>query len=91
FVSIVAGGLLAVDIIYNLKYMPSANRTILTTITLQNVKGSWVWPALGVSYCISKSFQPIIADAPQDFIVMVLIWRNWQAMVQLRQTWFRST
>ncbi|KAL1412499.1 hypothetical protein Q8F55_000244 [Vanrija albida] len=77
FVSVLAVALLAIDIVFNLKNVPSNERTILTTITIQNVKDAWVWPALGASYFI-------------NFIVMFLIWRNWQAMVQLRQTWFRS-
>ncbi|TXT12955.1 hypothetical protein VHUM_01356 [Vanrija humicola] len=77
FVAILAAGLLAVDVVYNLKNVDSKDRTILTTITIQSVKGAWIWPALAVSYLI-------------NFIVMFLVWRNWHAMVQLRQTWFRS-
>ncbi|WWC98281.1 hypothetical protein V866_005172 [Kwoniella sp. B9012] len=69
--------LLVLNIIYNLKYVESKDRNALSLLTIQNVRGSWMWPALGVSYLINA-------------IVMYFVWRNWQAMIQLRMRWFRS-
>lgn len=36
-----------------------------------------MWVSLGMSYIF-------------NFIIMYFVWRNWQAMVQLRNRWFRS-
>ncbi|OCF35877.1 hypothetical protein I316_02370 [Kwoniella heveanensis BCC8398] len=76
-VSILGAILLAINIAYNLKNVDSSDRNALSLLTIQNVRGSWMWPALGASYLI-------------NFIVMYFVWRNWQAMVQLRMRWFRS-
>ncbi|WWC92437.1 uncharacterized protein L201_007395 [Kwoniella dendrophila CBS 6074] len=76
-ISILGAVLLVVNIIYNLKYVDSHNRNALSLLTIQNVRGAWMWPALGVSYLINA-------------IVMFFVWRNWHAMIQLRSKWFRS-
>ncbi|WVQ95300.1 hypothetical protein IAU59_002395 [Kwoniella sp. CBS 9459] len=76
-VSILGAILLAINIAYNLKNVDSSDRNALSLLTIQNVRGSWMWPALGASYLI-------------NFIVMYFVWRNWQAMIQLRMRWFRS-
>lgn len=52
--SIIVAALLVIDIIYNLKYVNSNDRNALSLLTIQNVSGSWVWPALAASYVISE-------------------------------------
>nr|XP_018259836.1 uncharacterized protein I303_07907 [Kwoniella dejecticola CBS 10117]OBR81994.1 hypothetical protein I303_07907 [Kwoniella dejecticola CBS 10117] len=76
-VSILGVALLVLNVIYNLKYVDSKSRNALSLLTIQNVSGAWVWPALAVSYIINA-------------IVMYFVWRNWHAMIQLRMKWFRS-
>ncbi|WWD20826.1 hypothetical protein CI109_105303 [Kwoniella shandongensis] len=76
-ISVLSAGLLVVNIIYNIKYVKSSDRNALSLLTIQNVKGSWMWPALAASYAF-------------NFVVMYFVWRNWRAMVMLRRRWFRS-
>ncbi|WVR08713.1 hypothetical protein IAU60_005771 [Kwoniella sp. DSM 27419] len=76
-VSVLGAALLVLNIIYNMKYVDSKNRNALSLLTIQNVRGAWMWPALAVSYIING-------------LAMYLVWRNWQAMVLLRMRWFRS-
>ncbi|WVN89065.1 uncharacterized protein L203_104281 [Cryptococcus depauperatus CBS 7841] len=76
-ISVIVVALLITNIIYNLKYVKSIDRNSLSLLTIQNVKGSWLWPALAVSYLI-------------NFVVMYFVWRNWKTMVALRTRWFRS-
>ncbi|OWZ50389.1 hypothetical protein C368_06530 [Cryptococcus neoformans 125.91] len=75
--SIIVAALLVIDIIYNLKYVNSNDRNALSLLTIQNVSGSWVWPALAASYVI-------------NIVAMYFIWLNWKSMVRLRKGWFRS-
>jgi hypothetical protein len=53
-ISLIGAGLLVVNIIYNLKYVDSHSRNALSLLTIQNVRGSWAWPALAGSYLISE-------------------------------------
>ena len=76
-ISLFGAALLAINIIYNLKYVPSNSRNFLSLLTIANVKGSWMWPALAASYVF-------------NFVVMYFSWRNWKAMTMLRYRWFRS-
>ncbi|ORY28026.1 hypothetical protein BCR39DRAFT_576859 [Naematelia encephala] len=76
-VSVLGIVLLILNVIYNVKYVASDKRNALSLLTIENVKGGWMWPALGASYLI-------------NFIVMYFVWRNWAAMVVLRNRWFRS-
>jgi len=49
--------LFAINIAYNLKYVDAQYRTkdnIMSMFTITNVKGGWVWPALGFTYVISE-------------------------------------
>lgn len=52
--SIIVVALLVIDIIYNLKYVNSNDRNALSLLTIQNVSGNWMWPALAASYVISE-------------------------------------
>ncbi|WRT70828.1 uncharacterized protein IL334_007827 [Kwoniella shivajii] len=76
-ISVLGVALLVLNIIYNLKYVNSQNRNALSLLTIQNVKGAWMWPALAATYLINA-------------IVMYFVWRNWHAMILLRTKWFRS-
>lgn len=49
----IAVGLMVVNIVYNMKNVPAEARTALSLLTIQNVSGSWAWPALAGSYLIS--------------------------------------
>ncbi len=53
-ISLFGIGLLVINIVYNLRYVSSHDRNTLSLLTIQNVRGSWMWPALGVSYLISE-------------------------------------
>ncbi|KAL7420784.1 hypothetical protein Q5752_004736 [Cryptotrichosporon argae] len=76
-ISVYAAGLLVVNIVYNLKYVNASSRNTLSTLTIENVSGGWMWSSVAASYLI-------------NFTVMFLVWRHWQAMVALRHRWFRS-
>ena len=76
-ISLIGIALLVLNIIYNVKYVPSDKRTFLSLLTIANVRGVWVWPSVAASYLF-------------NFIVMYFVWRNWKAMVMLRHRWFRS-
>ncbi|WVQ86148.1 hypothetical protein IAT38_008316 [Cryptococcus sp. DSM 104549] len=76
-ISIISLGLLAINIIYNLKYVDSKERNTLSLLTIQNVEGGFMWAAVGASYVF-------------NFVVMYFVWRNWKTMVLLRRGWFRS-
>lgn len=52
--SIIVVALLVIDIVYNLKYVNSSDRNALSLLTIQNVSGNWMWPALAASYVISE-------------------------------------
>lgn len=56
--SIIVVALLVIDIIYNLKYVNSSDRNALSLLTIQNVSGNWMWPALAASYVISEFSVP---------------------------------
>jgi hypothetical protein len=47
--------LIGINVAYNLKNVDSGKRNALSLLTIQNVSGHWVWPALGMSYMFCKS------------------------------------
>jgi hypothetical protein len=53
-VSILGVALLVINIVYNVKNVASNNRNALSLLTIQNVSGTWAWPAVGASYFFSK-------------------------------------
>lgn len=52
-VSIMGIALLVVNIVYN-KTHDDGSKNTMAILTIQYVQGSWMWPALGVSYIISQ-------------------------------------
>lgn len=53
-ISVIIAALLVLNIVYNLKYVDSGSRNALSLLTIQNLDGKWVWPALAASYLISE-------------------------------------
>lgn len=54
YISGLCAVLLALNIIYNLKYVDSGARNTLSTLTVQNVRGTWMWSSVAASYLISE-------------------------------------
>ncbi|KAG1903283.1 uncharacterized protein F5891DRAFT_1211537 [Suillus fuscotomentosus] len=69
--------LIPINVSYNLKNVPSTERDVLSILTIRDVKGSFLFAHVVVSYVISA-------------LVMVFVWRHWKEMLRLRQQWFRS-
>ncbi|KAG1760603.1 hypothetical protein EDD22DRAFT_1043847 [Suillus occidentalis] len=69
--------LIPINVSYNLKNIPSADRDVLSMLTIRDVKGSFLFAHVVVSYVISA-------------LVMFFVWRHWKEMLRLRQQWFRS-
>ncbi|KAH7883216.1 hypothetical protein F5I97DRAFT_1980176 [Phlebopus sp. FC_14] len=69
--------LIPLDVTYNLKNVPSNQRDILSILTIRDVRGSYLFAHVAVTYAISG-------------LVMFFVWRNWKSMLRLRQEWFRS-
>lgn len=70
-ISVVTAALLVLNIIYNLKYVDSKSRNALSLLTIQNLDGKWVWPALAASYVISESYREgILIVLTADIIIM---------------------
>ncbi|KAH0829161.1 hypothetical protein J3R83DRAFT_2670 [Lanmaoa asiatica] len=63
--------------VYNLQHVPSADRDVLSMLTIRDVQGSYLFAHVAASYVITG-------------LVMYFIWRNWKHMLRLRQEWFRS-
>jgi hypothetical protein len=53
-ISVGGAGLLAINLVYNLHHVDHRLRNALSILTIQNVKGGWIWPALGATYAFSK-------------------------------------
>ncbi|KAG1860839.1 hypothetical protein F4604DRAFT_1790278 [Suillus subluteus] len=69
--------LIPINVSYNLKNVSSADRNVLSMLTIRDVKGSFLFAHVVVSYVISA-------------LVMFFVWRHWKEMLRLRQQWFRS-
>ncbi|KIJ65940.1 hypothetical protein HYDPIDRAFT_87248 [Hydnomerulius pinastri MD-312] len=69
--------LIPIDATYNLKNVTSADRDVLSMLTIRDVQGSFLFAHVVVTYVISA-------------LVMFFVWRNWKEMLRLRQDWFRS-
>lgn len=70
--------LLPIDIVFNLKNIPSKQRDPLSMMTIRDVQGPFVWVHVAVSYLI-------------NFLVMGFSWHHWRHIVRLRQEFFRSS
>ncbi|GAA6058859.1 hypothetical protein JCM10212_002803 [Sporobolomyces blumeae] len=69
--------LIPVNVVYNLKYVKAENRNYLLMLTMENVKGDWLWAHVVGTYLLT-------------LIVFWFVWRNYAAIVHLRWQWFRS-
>ncbi|KAG2159151.1 uncharacterized protein EDB93DRAFT_1118427 [Suillus bovinus] len=69
--------LIPINVSYNLKNVPSTERDVLSILTIRDVKGSFLFAHVVVSYVVSA-------------LVMFFVWRHWKEMLRLRQEWFRS-
>ncbi|KAG2369219.1 hypothetical protein BDR07DRAFT_1267749 [Suillus spraguei] len=69
--------LIPINVSYNLKNVSSADRNVLSMLTIRDVKGSFLFAHVVVSYVISA-------------LVMFFVWRHWKEILRLRQQWFRS-
>ncbi|KAG1864581.1 hypothetical protein C8R48DRAFT_773097 [Suillus tomentosus] len=66
-----------INVSYNLKNVPSTEQDALSILTIQDVKGSFLFAHVVVSYVISA-------------LIMVSIWWHWKETLRLWQQWFRS-
>ncbi|KAF8952519.1 late exocytosis, associated with Golgi transport-domain-containing protein [Flammula alnicola] len=71
------GILIPINVVYNLKNVPSKNRDILSMLTIRDVSGNFLYAHVVVTYLIT-------------FLIVFCVNMHWRAMVQLRHTWFRS-
>lgn len=69
--------LIPINVIYNLKNVPSSSRDALSMLTIRNVGGNTLWAHVGMVYVITG-------------VVIVVIWFHWTAMVRLRSQFYRS-
>lgn len=69
--------LIPVNVVYNLKNVKAANRNYLLMLTMENVRGDWLWAHVVGTYLLT-------------LIVFWFVWRNYSAIVALRWQWFRS-
>ncbi|KAF9243161.1 hypothetical protein BU15DRAFT_86554 [Melanogaster broomeanus] len=69
--------LIPIDAVYNIQHVNSADRDVLSMLTIRDVQGSFLFAHVAVTYAISA-------------VVMFFVWRNWKEMLRLREQWFRS-
>ncbi|GAA5908026.1 hypothetical protein JCM5296_004359 [Sporobolomyces johnsonii] len=69
--------LIPVNVVYNLRNVASENRNYLLMLTMENVKGNYLWAHVVGTYLLTV-------------LVFFFVWRNYEAIVQLRWQWFRS-
>ncbi|GAA5931151.1 hypothetical protein JCM1841_002118 [Sporobolomyces salmonicolor] len=69
--------LIPVNVVYNLRNVASENRNYLLMLTMENVKGNYLWAHVVGTYLLTA-------------LVFFFVWRNYEAIVQLRWQWFRS-
>ncbi|GAA5992952.1 hypothetical protein JCM5350_003057 [Sporobolomyces pararoseus] len=69
--------LIPVNVVYNLKYVKAENRNYLLMLTMENVRGDWLWAHVVGTYLLT-------------LVVFWFVWRNYSAIVTLRWQWFRS-
>lgn len=69
--------LIPINVTYNLKNTPIADRNVLTILTLRDVSGNILAAHVAMIYVITG-------------LVMFFVYINWAQMVRLRHEWFRS-
>lgn len=60
--------LIPVNVVYNLKYVKAENRNYLLMLTMENVKGDWLWAHVVGTYLLTV-------------IVFYFVWRNYSVRV----------
>lgn len=71
------GVLIPLNIIYNLNNVPVTQRNFLSTLTISNVRGTFLWAHVAMSYLIC-------------FLAFWFIWFNYKRVVDLKHAYFRS-
>ena len=69
--------LITVNIVYNLRFVPSKSRDALSMLTIGALQNNWVIPHVVVTYLIT-------------FLVIGFVYVHWREVVRLRRDWFRS-
>ncbi|ORY50184.1 hypothetical protein BCR35DRAFT_24997 [Leucosporidium creatinivorum] len=69
--------LIPVNVVYNLREVPSGNRSSLSILTSSDVRGNSLFAHIIVSYAINAIF-------------LYLLWKNEARVIQLRQRWFQQ-
>ncbi|KXN87495.1 hypothetical protein AN958_08800 [Leucoagaricus sp. SymC.cos] len=69
--------LIPINIVYNLRNVPSKRRDILSMLTIRDVSGSFLYAHVVVTYLIT-------------FLIIFCVHVHWKKMVELRHAWFRS-
>ena len=69
--------LIPVNVVYNLRFVPSKNRDVLSMLTIRSVGGNWIIAHVVVTYMIT-------------FLVIGFVYVHWREVVRLRREWFRS-
>ncbi|RDB25480.1 hypothetical protein Hypma_007600 [Hypsizygus marmoreus] len=71
------GVLIPINIVYNLRNVPSKKRDILSMLTIRDVGGDLLYAHVAVTYLIT-------------LMIIGFVELHWRAMVRLRRQWFRS-
>jgi calcium permeable stress-gated cation channel len=69
--------LIPINVMYNLRFVPSTDRDVLSMLTIRDVAGSWLFIHVAASYAIT-------------LLVCIFVHYHWKAVLQLRYDWFRS-
>lgn len=69
--------LIPVNVIYNIRNVPSKSRDILSMLTIRDVAGNLLFAHVAVTYLIT-------------FLVIGFVYVHWREVVRLRRDWFRS-
>ena len=71
------GILIPINVYYNLKVAKDPPQNVLLLLTIRNVRGVWLWAHVVMTYIVT-------------FVVFAFIYLHWNAMVRMRNVWFRS-
>ncbi|GJE91360.1 hypothetical protein PsYK624_075090 [Phanerochaete sordida] len=69
--------LIPINVVYNIRNVKSADRDVLSMLTIRDVNSRVLFVHVAATYVIS-------------FLVMAFVWKNWQEVISLRKQWFRS-
>jgi calcium permeable stress-gated cation channel len=69
--------IIPINVSYNLRFVPSSERDYLSMLTIRDVRGSYLWAHVIMTYIITAT-------------VIVVVRYNWSVMVDLRAQYFLS-